>query len=302
MTQSATLAAVPGGTGLSVRQGMNLSLECILTNNSGESEPSPVYENMGWYKPSTRTTYQRNDSNTAWLIYSNYTFSGVPGSGDDDADGYTIGSEIFDTSGKNFFRCVDASTGAAIWRQSTAPLATNQELSDGVITTARYVTPKQVADYGGGGGGTTNFYLPNVIGGSTNAAATPASLVPVTYRDRAVIIGPHQGKPDGSAVFEFPGAPGKTVRFVSGLSSGAHLSGYCITAATANVDIDVDYWNGSSWADAGTIRYAAGAYVPTVQSWSSDVDAVDAKLKFTFPSQDATFADFAFSIMGEIQG
>lgn len=301
MTQSATLAAVPGGSGLAVRQGLNLSLECILTLNAGESEPPLLYPYCPWYKPSTKTLYQRDGSGSGWLIVSNLSFSGIPGAGDDDADGYTVGSEIFDTSGKNFFRCVDASTGAAIWRQSTAPLATNQELSDGVITTARFVSPEQIAAYGGGGGGSNNYYVPNVIGGSTNAAATPASLVPVTYRDRTVILGPHQGKPAGSAVFYFPGVPGKTIRFVAGLSSGAHLKGDCITAATSNVDIDVDYWNGSSWADAGTIRFAAGAYVPSVQSWASDVDAVDGRLKFTFPAQDATFADFDLSIMGEIQ-
>jgi hypothetical protein len=46
---------------------------------------------------------------------NNYAASAAPGTGDDDGDGYSVGSIWIDTTGDDAYICVDASTGAAVW-------------------------------------------------------------------------------------------------------------------------------------------------------------------------------------------
>jgi len=46
---------------------------------------------------------------------NNYAASTAPAVGDDDGDGYSIGSIWIDTTGDAGYICVDASTGAAVW-------------------------------------------------------------------------------------------------------------------------------------------------------------------------------------------
>jgi hypothetical protein len=46
---------------------------------------------------------------------NNYAASSAPTVGDDDGDGYSVGSVWIDTTGDAAYICVDASTGAAVW-------------------------------------------------------------------------------------------------------------------------------------------------------------------------------------------
>lgn len=48
---------------------------------------------------------------------SNYAATTDPGVGDDDADGYSVGSLWWNVTGDSAFACLDASTGAAIWKR-----------------------------------------------------------------------------------------------------------------------------------------------------------------------------------------
>jgi len=55
---------------------------------------------------------------TALDIKHNLTAVVPPGVGDDDAAGYSVGSNWIDTVGESAFQCVDDTTGAAIWAPS----------------------------------------------------------------------------------------------------------------------------------------------------------------------------------------
>ncbi len=47
----------------------------------------------------------------------NFAAGAAPGVGDDSADGYSVGSMWFDTTNDEIYGCVDASEGAAVWKQ-----------------------------------------------------------------------------------------------------------------------------------------------------------------------------------------
>ena len=49
----------------------------------------------------------------------NYAGTSAPGAGDDNADGYRVGSMWIDISNDKAYRCVDDSTGAAVWIGTT---------------------------------------------------------------------------------------------------------------------------------------------------------------------------------------
>jgi hypothetical protein len=72
----------------------------------------------------------------------NYAGTAAPGAGDDNADGYRVGSMWIDISNDKAYRCVDDSTGAAVW------IGTTLETTD--LGSLALVTPS-------GTGSTSNF-------------------------------------------------------------------------------------------------------------------------------------------------
>jgi hypothetical protein len=72
----------------------------------------------------------------------NYAGTAAPGAGDDNADGYRVGSMWIDITNDESYRCVDDSTGAAVW------IGTTLEASD--LGSLALVTPT-------GTGSTSNF-------------------------------------------------------------------------------------------------------------------------------------------------
>ena len=72
----------------------------------------------------------------------NYAGTAAPTAGDDNADGYRVGSLWIDVTNDEAYRCVDDSTGAAVW------IGTTLEASD--LGSLALVTPT-------GTGGTSNF-------------------------------------------------------------------------------------------------------------------------------------------------
>ena len=52
-------------------------------------------------------------------VLNNLNASTAPTTGDDDADGYSVSSEWYDTTADEAYVCLDASTGAAVWISTT---------------------------------------------------------------------------------------------------------------------------------------------------------------------------------------
>jgi len=60
------------------------------------------------------------DSGSTSELKYNLTATTTPGGGDDSADGYTVGSRWVNVTLDKEFVCLDASTGAAVWTETTA--------------------------------------------------------------------------------------------------------------------------------------------------------------------------------------
>ncbi len=89
------------------------------------------------------------------LVKNNIAATTAPVVGDDDADGYAIGSKWFDTTNDVSYVCLDASTGAAVWESTSvqaasttvagiSEYATVTETNTGTSTT-RSITPDGLA-------------------------------------------------------------------------------------------------------------------------------------------------------------
>jgi len=58
---------IDNAPGATVRADINSSLQAIVTNNSGATEPSTTYPNMWWYDTSTSLLKRRNNADDAWI-------------------------------------------------------------------------------------------------------------------------------------------------------------------------------------------------------------------------------------------
>ena len=50
-----------------------------------------------------------------YVQLANYTTTVAPGVTNDASEGYSVGSEWLDTTGPTFYKCTDATIGAAVW-------------------------------------------------------------------------------------------------------------------------------------------------------------------------------------------
>jgi hypothetical protein len=88
----------------------------------------------------------------AILRKNNYTATAAPAVGNDNTQGYGVGSEWIDTTNKKRYSCLDASTGAAIWQPTSAQVDVYTS-SSGNWTKPAWATAIDVICIGGGGGG-----------------------------------------------------------------------------------------------------------------------------------------------------
>ncbi|WP_339774199.1 hypothetical protein [uncultured Thalassospira sp.] len=58
---------IANNTGIAVRGDINAALAALVTNNSGDTAPSPTYPFMWWADSNTGHLKQRNAANTAWI-------------------------------------------------------------------------------------------------------------------------------------------------------------------------------------------------------------------------------------------
>lgn len=76
---------------------------------------------------------------------NNYAATVPPSVNDDSSQEYAVGSAWFDTVGKEGYRCVDASVGAAIWIESTFDGVEVQAMIDASVASGNYSSIQRLA-------------------------------------------------------------------------------------------------------------------------------------------------------------
>jgi len=113
--------------------------ENFLTGHSGTSRPSYAQAGTEWIDTTSNpwivkrfdgtddiiVGYINTSTNTytpAGLILDKVDATTAPTINDDDADGYSVGSKWVDVTNDRGYLCVDASTGAAVWKEITGSI------------------------------------------------------------------------------------------------------------------------------------------------------------------------------------
>lgn len=99
MAQS--LYTIENGPGASVRSALNDLFEAIATNNSGQSEPDPVFPYMIWPDTNAGLIRQRNGSNTSWVTIGSLSGSTWIPYRDGSAQGTASTRDVGTGSGSN---------------------------------------------------------------------------------------------------------------------------------------------------------------------------------------------------------
>lgn len=101
------LAAADVRTILNVADGADVT-DATSVNAAGAIMHSDISTTEGYLRKTAAETYV--------AVKSNLAASAAPGTSDDNTAGYAIGSVWIDTTNDNVYTCVDASTGAAVWK------------------------------------------------------------------------------------------------------------------------------------------------------------------------------------------
>ncbi len=114
-TIRATITEVVADTVYNIVQG-SLYLICTRLSGTRTGTPNMLVSDVDVVLPNPKK--------------ANFAASTAPGSGDDEVDGYAPGSLWIDTTNDNVYQCVDASTGAAVWKQLDAGASAAWQLID----------------------------------------------------------------------------------------------------------------------------------------------------------------------------
>lgn len=188
--------------------------EAVVSHHSGISRPSYAVEQMMWVDTSTTPwklymydgaddiligsiNATTNAFSPAGVTLNNDAATTAPAVGDDSVDGYSVGSRWVNTTTDLVYMCVDASVGAAIWKQivdtnSTQALSgksfSSITVTGGSITG---ITDLAVADGGTGsstaGGARTN------LGAAASGANTDITSLTNTQTIPSGLVADHCG-------------------------------------------------------------------------------------------------------------
>ena len=148
---------VDNADGLTVRQDINAAFQALATLMAGTTAPALPYPNMLWLDTaaSPYLLKQRDNANTGWSTIASIDASGCvpyrqgkpltaattakvnlaattnPAAADDASAGYAVGSRWLNTTTDQELVCADATTAAAVWKQTTYQTATAGALALG---------------------------------------------------------------------------------------------------------------------------------------------------------------------------
>lgn len=163
----------------------------VLTNNAGTSRPSYAVAHTTW-TDTTSTPWvvkyfdgtdditlgtvnaSTNAFSPAGVALNNTSGTTAPTINEDSGDGYSVGSQWFDTTNDLAYVCLDATAGAAVWKRTTVSLSSN-----GIVcqTASNAFTGRTIT----GGGGITVTNGDGVSGNPTlSVNITESVYIPVT--------------------------------------------------------------------------------------------------------------------------
>lgn len=156
----------------------------------------------------------------AAIKLNKYNGTAAPTTGDDTADGYSVGSRWIDTTNDRAYVCVDASLGAAVWELTSVPLATQTVDSSG-----RFLIGNSAGFNHAGINAKLQVYSATTsaasVGGATfgqfSADTRPASLHLSKSRNTSIAIGTVVAAADELGAIVFNGDDGSV------LATGAHI-------------------------------------------------------------------------------
>lgn len=231
-------------------------------------------------------------------IKNNFAATAAPTTGDDDADGYSAGSLWVDVTNDNAYICLDASTGAAVWRLwvELASQVAYDNSSSGLSATDVQAAIDEVAATGGGG--------------STTLTVRNNSGAPATAGDCGYLVGRDYylgtaGNPSQRCIVVTGGADGATIEVQnrgnvtatytgSAPSAGDYLKYDSIgaltidgstptrdtiaaaTAAGSGGSVAVLLMTPGNWADLFLRGDQAGVrerFIDTFQTWETHLDS-----------------------------
>lgn len=161
--------------------------ENFLTSHSGTSRPSYAQAGTEWLDTtSTPWILKRFDGSDDIIVgyidatLNTYTPAGLildktdattaPTVNDDDADGYSVGSKWVDVTNDRGYLCVDASTGAAVWKEITGSMSGPGSSVDSEIALFNGTTGRVIKRASGTG----------YVKVSSGVMQTPAATIPLT--------------------------------------------------------------------------------------------------------------------------
>jgi len=106
---------------LNIEDGADVT-DAVNVDDAGAIMDTDIVEDEGFVRKTGSETYE--------AIKSNLNASTVPTVDEDSGDGYAVGSRWIDTSGNAEYVCIDASSGAAVWMNTTISTNTTQGLTD----------------------------------------------------------------------------------------------------------------------------------------------------------------------------
>lgn len=117
MTQ-ANIGYVPDGSGYTVRSGFNTADKALASIQAGPIAPTNPVAYERWFDTNAGSLKQRTSDNLSWIILEKANAATAPTANNDTSDGYIRGSRWYGPTLSGVYTCVDATDGAAVWRET----------------------------------------------------------------------------------------------------------------------------------------------------------------------------------------
>lgn len=185
---------------------------------------------------------------------NNYAATGAPTTGDDTADGYTVGSRWIDVTNDRAYVAVDVTLGAAVWKEMSFPAAVTQNFGvTGVLT----VTGTEAINTSGNNNGlavTRTGASSASLAGQIEIAQNDGTAMEANERLGQINFSGHNGT---SAVASVQIIASATETW-SGTARGSKIVFYTVPNTTTSITIALTLEQNQNANFAGDVGVASG--------------------------------------------